>query len=146
MPTELAWSYLHLPIFAAVAAGGAGLVVAIEETSGHAHLGWVAVGTAVGVPIIVYLLSLGALYVRVPRGPFHQLLLPVAVALIIGAIFTPAPVLALGLVLVGMVAVKVALHVRDAPRTEALASAVPSEVDGASPTPVHPRAHVPDTP
>jgi low temperature requirement protein LtrA len=56
--TAIAWSYLHLPIFAAVAAVGAGLVVAIEETSGHGHLGWVAVGTAVGTPIVVYLLSL----------------------------------------------------------------------------------------
>src|SRR5688572_24609245 len=45
VPTAIAWSYLHLPMFAAVAAVGAGLVVAIEEWSGHAHLGSVAVGT-----------------------------------------------------------------------------------------------------
>ncbi len=122
VPTAIAWAYLHLPIFAAVAAVGAGLVVAIEETSGHAHLGWVAVGTAVGAPMVVYLLSLWALYVRVRRTLFHQLLVPVAIALIIGAIFTPAPVLAIGLVLVGVVAVKTALHVRAAARTEALAS------------------------
>jgi low temperature requirement protein LtrA len=121
VPTAIAWSYLHLPIFAAVAAVGAGLVVAIEETSGHAHLGWVAVGTAVGTPIIIYLLSLWALYVRVLRDLFHQLLVPVVIPLVIGAIFTPAPVLAIGLVLVGVVAAKVALHVRDAARTEALA-------------------------
>jgi low temperature requirement protein LtrA len=122
VPTAIAWSYLHLPIFAAVAAAGAGLVVAIEETSGHAHLGWVAVGTAVGAPIVVYLLSLWALYVRVLRDLFHQLVVPVAVALIIGAIFTPAPVLAIGLVLVGVVAVKIALRVRDAAHTKAVAS------------------------
>jgi low temperature requirement protein LtrA len=120
VPTAIAWSYLHLPIFAAVAAVGAGLVVAIEETSGHAHLGRVAVGTAVGAPTAVYLLSLWALYVRVLRDRFHQLVVPVAVALIIGAIFTPAPVLAIGLVLVGVVATKVALHVRDAARAEPL--------------------------
>jgi low temperature requirement protein LtrA len=122
VPTAIAWSYLHLPIFAAVAAVGAGLVVAIEETSGHAHLGWVAVGTAVGAPIVVYLLSLWALYVRVLRDLFHQLVVPVAIALIIGAIFTPAPVLAIGLVLVGVVVVKVALHARATARTEAHAS------------------------
>jgi hypothetical protein len=45
----------------------------------------------------------------------------VAIALVIGAIFTPAPVLVIGLVLVGVVAMKVALQVRDAARTEALA-------------------------
>jgi hypothetical protein len=43
----------------------------------------------------------------------------VAIALVIGAIFTPAPVLIIGLVLVGVVAMKVALQVRDAARTEA---------------------------
>jgi low temperature requirement protein LtrA len=122
VPTAIAWSYLHLPIFAAVAAVGAGLVVAIEETSGHAHIGRVAVGTAVGAPTAVYLLSLWALYVRVLRDLYHQLVVPVAIALTIGAIFTPAPVLGIGLVLVGAVAAKVALHVRDAARTEALAS------------------------
>jgi low temperature requirement protein LtrA len=123
VPTAIAWSYLHLPIFAAVAAVGAGLVVAIEETSGHAHLGWVAVGAAVGAPIVVYLLSLWALYLRALRDPFHRLVVPVAIALVVGAVFTPAPVLAIGLVLAGVVAVKVALHVRDAARAEALAPA-----------------------
>jgi hypothetical protein len=44
----------------------------------------------------------------------------VAIALVVGAIFTPAPVLAVGLVLAGTVAVKVALHVRDEARAEAL--------------------------
>ena len=122
IPTAIAWSSLHLPIFAAVAAVGAGLGLAIEETSGHAHLGWVAVGTAVGTPIVAYLLSLWALYLRALRDPFHQLVIPVAVALIIGAIFTPAPVLATGLVLAGVVAAKVAFRVREAARTEALAA------------------------
>src|SRR5204862_8252914 len=105
VPTSIAWSSPHRPIFAAVAAVGAGLVVAIEETSGHARLGWVAIGTAVGAPLVVYLLSLWALYLRTLRDPFHRLVIPVAVALIIGASFTPAPVLAIGLVLAGVVAV-----------------------------------------
>jgi low temperature requirement protein LtrA len=122
VPTAIAWSYLHLPIFAAEAAVGAGLVVAIEETSGHAHLGWVAVGMAVGAPIVAFLLSLWVLYMRALRDLFHRLVVPVAIVLIIGAISTPAPVLAIGLVLVGVVAVKVALHVRHAARSEALAS------------------------
>lgn len=68
VPTAIAWSYLHLPIFAAAAAVGAGLVVAIEESAGHYHLGWVAVGAAVAAPVLVYLLSLWALYVRVLRA------------------------------------------------------------------------------
>ncbi len=122
VPTAIAWSYLHLPIFAAVAAVGAGLVVAIEELSGHAHLGSVAVGAAVGIPLIVYLLSLWALYVRLLRDRFHRLVSPAGIVLILGAIFTPAPVLAIGMVLVGMVAAKVVWHIRDATRTEVFAS------------------------
>ena len=130
VPTAIAWSYLHFPIFAAVAAVGAGLVVAIEEASGHAHLGRVAVGTAIGAPLVVYLLSLWALYARTLRDLFHQLVIPVAIVLIVGAIFTPAPVLAIGLVLVGVVAVKVAVRIRDSERVEPLAPVRRSEAEG----------------
>jgi low temperature requirement protein LtrA len=120
--TAITWSYLHLPIFAAVAAVGAGLVVAIEETSGQVHLGWVAVGTAVGAPIIIFLLSLWALYARLLSDVYHQLIMPAAVVLIIGAIFTPAPLLAMGLVLAGVVAAKVVLRLRESAREEAVAA------------------------
>ena len=130
VPTAIAWSYLHFPIFAAVAAVGGGLVVAIEEASGHAHLGRVAVGTAIGAPLVVYLLSLWALYARTLRDLFHQLVIPVAIVLIVGAIFTPAPVLAIGLVLVGVVAVKVAVRIRDSERVEPLAPVRRSEAEG----------------
>ena len=130
VPTAIAWSYLHFPIFAAVAAVGGGLVVAIEEASGHAHLGRMAVGTAIGAPLVVYLLSLWALYARTLRDLFHQLVIPVAIVLIVGAIFTPAPVLAIGLVLVGVVAVKVAVRIRDSERVEPHAPVHRSEAEG----------------
>lgn len=122
LPTAIAWSYLHLPIFAAVAAVGAGLVVAIEETSGHTHLGTVAVGTAVAAPIVVYLLSLWLLYFRLLPDRFHRLVVPVAIALVIGAIFTPSPALGIGLALVAMMGAKVALNLREAARAEPYAS------------------------
>jgi low temperature requirement protein LtrA len=121
VPTALAWNYLHLPIFAAGAAVGAGLVVAIEEVSGHAHLGRLAVGAIVGAPIVVYLLSLVLLYARVRRDLSHRLVVPLAIALTVGAIFTPAPVLAIGLVLTGVVAVKITMRVHDTPHTKTLA-------------------------
>jgi low temperature requirement protein LtrA len=113
VPTAIVWSYLHFPVFAAVAAVGAGLVVAIEEASGHAHLGWVTVGAAVAAPIIVFLLSLWALYARLVHDVYHQALTPAAGVLIVGAVFTPAPILAIGLVLVGVVAAKVILRLRE---------------------------------
>jgi low temperature requirement protein LtrA len=121
LPTAIAWSYLHMPIFAAVAAVGAGLVVAIEEASGHAHLGWTAVGLAVSVPLAVYLLTLWAIYLRVLADRFHQLTVPITAVLILGAAFTPAPVLAIGLLLTVMVAVKVALRLRDDRRIQGVA-------------------------
>ena len=113
LPTAIAWSYLHLPIFAAVAAVGAGLVVAIEEASGHAHLGWTGVGAAIAVPLGIYLMSLWALYFRLLRDWFHRLTTPLAAVLVLGAILTPAPVLLIGLILAGLVALKVGLRVRN---------------------------------
>jgi len=113
LPTAIAWSYAHLPIFAAVAAVGAGLVVAIEEASGHAHLGWTTVGLIVAVPLIVYLIALWALYVGLLRDRFHRTVVPVAAALVMAVVFTPAPVLAIGVVMAGLVTVKIMLRVRE---------------------------------
>lgn len=113
LPTAIAWSYAHLPVFAAVAAVGAGLVVAIEEASGHAHLGWTAVGLTVAVPLVVYLIALWGLYIALLRDRFHRAVVPLTAILVIAAVFTPAPVLVIGLVLAGLVAVKVALRVRE---------------------------------
>jgi low temperature requirement protein LtrA len=113
VPTALAWSYLHLPIFAAVAAVGAGLVVAIEEAAGNAHLGSTGIGIAVGIPLVVYLASLWILYIRIIEGWFHRLVVPVACVLILAAIPTPWPVLTMGLVLAGMMGLKVGRRVRE---------------------------------
>ena len=119
LATTLAWNYLHLPIFGAVAAVGAGLVVAIEEATGHAHLGWVAVGAAVAIPLAVYLISLWLLYLRAPLTAFHRMLVPVAALLVLAAIFAPAPILFIGLLLAALVALKVFLRVRSHTRAEA---------------------------
>lgn len=113
VPTAIAWSYMHLPIFAAVAAVGAGLVVAIEEASGHAHLGWPGVGATIAIPLAVYLLSLWGLYFRLMRDRFHKLVAPITACVLIGAIFTPAPVLAIGLVVTAMSGVKIGLRLRE---------------------------------
>ncbi|MGH2380677.1 MAG: low temperature requirement protein A [Candidatus Limnocylindria bacterium] len=112
LPTAIAWSYVHLPVFAAVAAVGAGLVVAIDEESGHAHLGWVGAGATVAIPLVVYLLSLWALYAGLLRDRFHLVLIPATVGGSIAAVFTPAPVPVMALVLVVMVGVKISRRVR----------------------------------
>ncbi len=114
LPTAIAWSYLHLPIFAAVAAVGAGLVVGIEEASGHGHVGWTTVGLALAVPLSVYLTCLWLLYVRLIPDRFHQITVPITVAVVLAAAFTPVPVLAIGIVLAAMVGLKTVLRLRDA--------------------------------
>jgi low temperature requirement protein LtrA len=118
LPTAIAWSYVHLPIFAAVAAVGAGLVVGIEEASGHGHVGWMTVGLAIAIPLAVYLASLWLLYIRLIPDRFHQLTVPVAIAAVLAAAFTPAPVLAIGVVLAALVGLKTMLRLREQPATE----------------------------
>lgn len=126
--TAFTWSYFHLPIFASAAAVGAGLVVAIEVASGDADLPMVAVGASVGVPLVVFLMSLWLLYLRVMDEPFHWMTVPLTTVLVAGAILTPAPVLAIGLVMVGLVALKVVRRVRG----HSLSEAAPAVESGAA--------------
>lgn len=112
LPTAFAWSYLHLPIFASVAAVGAGLVVAIEQATGHAQVGWTGVGVAIATPLILYLLTLWTMYLGHLRGRFQLILIPMTVFGLVAAIFTPFPVLALGLVLVAFMGAKAWRRVR----------------------------------
>jgi low temperature requirement protein LtrA len=52
------WGYGHLPIWAAAAAVGAGLAVAIELATGHGALDVVGAGYAVTIPVAIYLAGL----------------------------------------------------------------------------------------
>ncbi len=120
--TAFVWSYIHLPIFAAVAAVGAGLVVAIEVASGGAELAQVVVGASIGVPLAIFLMSLWFLYLRAMDDWLHRLAVPVTAALVLVATLTPSPVLAIGLVMAGLVAVKVIRRVRSHAGSEVAAS------------------------
>ena len=123
--TAFVWSYLHLPIFASGAAVGAGLVVAIEVAAGHADLESVVVGASIGVPLALFLLSLWLLYARMMDEGAGRLTLPATAVLVLLAALAPAPVLAIGLVMAGVVAIKVVQRVRshedpDAPFAESI--------------------------
>jgi low temperature requirement protein LtrA len=60
-PTELRqafiWGYGHYFVFAAVAATGAGLHVAVDLTHQEAEIGPVIAALAVAIPVVVYLLT-----------------------------------------------------------------------------------------
>ena len=62
--TAIAWGYGHYVIFAAVAAVGAGLEVAIDAHAHKAHLSPFGAALAVAIPLVVYLVANGVLQSR----------------------------------------------------------------------------------
>jgi len=81
------WGYGHLPLFASLAATGAGLHVAALAIEHEAHISVVAVVASTAVPLAVYVLSLYGLYSLLTReiDPFHVWLLGGTAACIAGA-------------------------------------------------------------
>ena len=98
------WGYGHYGIFAALAAVGAGLEVAVEQTGHHVDAAPVAIGYAVAAPVAAFLVLLWAAHVPILTSPVIPtpvilsaavvvLLLPLAtgligLALVIAAIAT----------------------------------------------------------
>lgn len=80
-----AFGYGHIPVFAAIAAIGAGLHVAANELSGESHLSTVAVVLCVAVPVAVFAVSLGTLYDFVVGFDGFHLLLKAVEILVLGA-------------------------------------------------------------
>jgi low temperature requirement protein LtrA len=81
------WGYGHIVVFAAIAATGAGLHVVALVVEGEAHLSESAAVLAVAIPVLVFLVSLFALYAYMVRtfDPFHLGLFAVTLALIVAA-------------------------------------------------------------
>ena len=63
------WGYAHYGIFAALAALGAGLEVAVEQTGHHLTIPATAVGYAVAVPVAVYLVLYWAVHAPIVELP-----------------------------------------------------------------------------
>lgn len=99
------WGYGHYFVFAAVAATGAGIAIAVDGATDHSTLSDVGTGLAVTLPIGLYVLTVWVLYRAIkPRGSLLSYAPPLAALVILAASLTPAPVLISGLVLVGLVA------------------------------------------
>ena len=64
LPKAIVWGYGHYLVFAAAAAVGAGLAVAVDLVTHRAHVGPVTAGAAVAVPVAIYLLCLWVLHHR----------------------------------------------------------------------------------
>jgi low temperature requirement protein LtrA len=101
------WGYGHLFIFSSAAAVGAGLAVTVDQALDHAEIGPVAAGMAVSIPVAIYLISLWALHWPPHSLKLSQILLfPVAALLILLVPLTGQAVLGIGLLLAGLLAIK----------------------------------------
>jgi len=108
------WGYGHLVVFASATAVGAGLAVAVDDTTHHADIGafggiptYGGAGAAVAIPAALYLLSLWALHERSRAANLVEMsLAPVTVLLILLTPFSGQPVLLTGLLLSALLAIK----------------------------------------
>ncbi|MFP3991877.1 low temperature requirement protein A [Streptomyces sp. E11-3] len=108
------WGYGHYLIFAAAAAIGVGLEVAVEEALHEAHISTLAAAAAVTVPTALYLLTVWALHARHFKvGTAQQLVLPVTALAVLACTYAGHwAVLATGLVMAAAVATGVTLTAR----------------------------------
>ena len=108
LPRAFAWGYGHYFVFASAAAVGAGLAVTTDVVTDHAEAGVRAAGFAVAVPVAIYLFCLWALHHR-PRhdSATPEALAPLAIVLVLLTPLTPYPVPLVGLILAGMLALKI---------------------------------------
>ena len=123
LSAAITWGYGHYFVFASVAATGAGLVIAVDRERSHAGLGDLSdlgAALAVTVPITIYLVTVWALHVPYkPPSLTRNYAVPVCVLLLLGASFTPEPVLLSGLLLAALVASSVVSQERDVSRSRA---------------------------
>ena len=86
------WGYGHLPLFAGLAATGAGLHVAGLYIEHEAHIGQLAVVLTTAVPLAVYVICLYTLYSMLTRevDPFHLWLVTGTAVVIVAAIIMAA--------------------------------------------------------
>jgi low temperature requirement protein LtrA len=117
--SAIVWGYTHLLVFASVAAVGVGLSVAIEDAAGHSELGEAATGISIAAPVAIFLVSTWALYIQSDDPPIHKFGVPVAAACVLAGSFTGTPVLAVGILMGLLVAVKVASRLRTGGELEA---------------------------
>jgi low temperature requirement protein LtrA len=110
--TIFAWGYGHLPIWAAAAAVGAGLAVAIEQAAGlETTLDAVAAGYTVAIPVAIYITGSWMLH---GFARMHGWVDAAPVVLTVGALLvvplTGWGVFLCGLVLASLLAYKLGRH------------------------------------
>ena len=103
------WGYGHYVVFASAAAVGAGLSVAVDAATHRAEIGPVGAGAAVAIPAATYLLCLWVLHDR-PEYRETRAYGPIAAVLVLFTPFTGYAVPLTGVILAGLVGLKVFVH------------------------------------
>ncbi len=101
------WAYGQLFIFAAVAAIGSGLAVAVDWATHHAEISAATAGLAVAIPTALYLLSLWLLQEN-PRAErwYEKAAFPICAVLVLLTPLTDQAVLLTGLLMAALLVVK----------------------------------------
>ena len=81
-------------------------MVAVEEAGGPSAISVRTAGLAVAIPMAVYIMSLGTIYLPVRTSWLYRAVHPIGALLVLAAAFTPTPVLAIGLTMAGIAATK----------------------------------------
>jgi low temperature requirement protein LtrA len=102
LKASLRWGYGHYLVFAATAATGAGLAVAVDVDRHVAHVGNVTAALATTVPVAVFVLVAWLLHLDHRRMRRVSPAFPVAAALIVATSFTPVPVYLTAVVMAGL--------------------------------------------
>ena len=99
------WGYGHYVVFGAAAAVGAGLAVGVDHATHHAKIDATAAGSAVAIPVAVYLMCLWFLHDR-PDYKKTRAFGPIAAALVLLTPLTGHAVPLTGVILAALVAIK----------------------------------------
>lgn len=102
------WGYGHYFIWAAAAAVGAGIAVAVDVATDHARVGPDVAGASVAVPVAIYLAGVWVLHdLPRPMSRLRMSLTPVAALLVLLTPLSPVPVLLSGIVVVCLLALRI---------------------------------------
>ena len=107
--TSILWGYGHYFIFAAAAAVGAGLGVAVDQVTGHAEISSTQAGYAIAVPVAVYLLFVWLLHIRPHQSGPMLAAFPAATVLVLLTPLAPATLELTAAILIALVAVNATL-------------------------------------
>ncbi len=102
----LLWGYGHYLVFAATAAVGAGLAVAVDQATRRASVSATVAGAAVAIPVAIFLVTLWLLHLQSDRHE-TRLLAPVAAVLVLVAPLTEVAVPVIGVIMAALVAAQI---------------------------------------